>query len=748
MVASSGNAAAVPQSAMQPGATSTLQAAVRALDPARLNDWGQRLANDFGQYERDRRLAELKWARNARQFLGIYDPDIETQLDKMRSAAYPKLTRVKCVSMVSRLMNMMFPASEKNWTLAPTPVPNLEMEDLQLVLQSITQGQTDANAPIEDQVVEIAIKEFAAERARNLETEIEDQLLELGGSRMIDYASLCRKVLYSGVIYGMGVLKGPYVREQEQRSWSRDANGMLVPTATKAYRPHFDHLAIWDYYPDLSAKYRSQMDGQFERMVLSRHQLRMLADRPDFFSDVVLQYLREYPKGNYKRRTFESEIKAMGVQNNVNDQDGRKYEILIWDGFVSGADLAAAGVDVSDEQMADSVEAIVWVLDNKVIKAEFNPWVTMEVDVKVNSYHHFVFEEDESTLLGNGLPNIMRDSQMSVAATARMLLDNASVACGPQLEMNRDLLDPEVNQDLTSVRPNKIWYRRGTGADAQVPAIKDIQINSHSDELLKVMAKFESFADVETFVGPATGGDMQKGPSEPFRTATGASMLRGDMALPFKDVVRNFDLFTQSVLGSLVAFNRQFNPKKNIQGDAQVVPLGATSLIAKEVRGMVIDSLASTLTDEEKRYLNSYEMLQERLRSRDFDVGKLVCSEAEAKQRDDAASQAAQKKEDATNELIRAEIRNVLSQAVKNLTQSDKNAAGANAAQVNTLLDVLEKGALHEPGTEPAVAGAGAPADGSAGDDFSQPKRPGTGGAAPAGGGNAATGAPAPALLQ
>jgi hypothetical protein len=735
---------ATPATATRPSATTALESGARKLDQGKLSAWGLRLKADFDQYERDRKLAELKWARNARQFLGIYDPDIESQMDKQRSMAYPKLTRVKCVSMVSRIMNMMFPASDKNWALAPSPVPNLSEDDLNLVLQKITEGQGDSNAPIEDQVVEIAIKEFAKERARNLELEIEDQLLEAGGSRALDYPNLCRKVLYSGVVYGMGVLKGPYVREQKQRSWERNPETKLIQVKNSiAYRPHFDHLAIWDYYPDLSAKYRHQMDGQFERMVLGRHQLRALADRPDFIGDQILEYLKNNQRGNYRRRAFESEIKAMGVQQNVNDNDGRKYEVVIWDGYVSGADLAAAGVEVAPEQMADNVEAIVWILDSVVIKAEFNPWKTLDVDTKVNSYHHFIFEEDESTLLGNGLPNIMRDSALSVAASARMLIDNASVTCGPQLELNRDLLDQGVAQDVTTVRPYKIWYRRGTGADAQIPLIKDIQITSHMDELLKVMTKFEGFADTETFVGPATGGDMQKGPSEPFRTAAGASMLRGDAALPFKDVVRNFDMFSQSVIGSLVAFNRQFNPKPNIQGDAQVVPRGATSLVAKEVRGMTIDAMAATLPEEEKRYLNHYEMLQERLRSRDFDVTGLVCSKAEADLRDKAAADSAKLKDDATNELMRAEIREVLSSAVKNLTQSDKNAAGADAAKVKSLMEALDAGITDDANATPGAAGPDArPADG----DLSRKDGPGDG-APPKGDGGApssAGAAPAP----
>ena len=671
-----------------------VDAAVSARTPdfGKLKAIGMRLQAQFTGYERDRRLAELRWAKSARQFLGIYDPEIESQIEKNRSKAYPKLTRVKCVSMLSRLMNLLFPSSEKNWGLTCTPVPNLSEEDLTLILSTLQLSQ-DPSVPLEDKMIEMAIQEFAKERSRNLEREIEDQLAEIGGSRMVDYVSLCRKILMSGIIYGMGVLKGPFIRMQQQRTWERVQDPMtgqmtIRPQTIDAFRPQFEFVPIWDYYPDMSAKYLHQMDGQYQRIVMARHQVRELADRDDFFGDVIKQYLKDHPKGNYKRRTYEGEVKAMGVQNNVNDQDGRKYEILVWDGYISARDLAAAGEDIPEEQMGDQIEAIVWLLDGEVIKADMNPWVRLGVDQKVNTYHHFIFEEDESTITGNGLPNIMRDSAMAVAASSRMLLDNASVICGPNLEVNLDLV--RMDQDLSGIHAYKTWYREGIGPEASIPAVRNIQIDAHLDDLMKVTNMFREFADTETFISPATGGDIQKGPSEPFRTATGASMLKGDAALPFKDVVRNFDLFTQSVISSIVAFNAQFNPKRTIKGDHQVVPLGSTSLIAKEVRGMVLDNLATTLSPEDARYINRYELLRERLASRDVDLlSGVVCDKEEAKRRDEAASKAQQAQQEQTAELLRAEVRKILAEGVKNLTQADKNAAAANAEESKTLMATL-----------------------------------------------------------
>jgi hypothetical protein len=286
-----------------------------------------------------------------------------------------------------------------------------------------------------------------------------------------------------------------------------------------------------------------------------------------------------------------------------------------------------------------------------------------------------------------------------------MLLDNASVVCGPNLELNTELL--RLDQDLTSVHAYKIWYREGLGLDAQQQAVRSVQIDSHMDELLKTIDLFMKFADMETFVGPATGGDMEKGPSEPMRTAAGASMIRGDAALPFKDIIRNFDSFTQSYITSLVWFNRKFNPNPEFAGDYNVIARGATSLIAKEVRGMQLDQLAATMTPEEKMHVDERKMVEQRFAVRDLS-GMLV-SPAEAKRRSEAAAANAQKQTQQQEEMVAAEVRKTLAEAFKSVAQGQKNAASAEATQVKATLDILEKG-LTSGSQEGDVGGTGGPA--------------------------------------
>jgi hypothetical protein len=101
----------------------------------------------------------------------------------------------------------------------------------------------------------------------------------------------------------------------------------------------------------------------------------------------------------------------------------------LWKGPVSAKKLSELGADIADAKMSDDIDAEVWMIDGNVIKADINPWRKLGLDVK--TVHTFLFDEDDTSPIGNGLPNVVRDSQMSICAATRMTLDNAGVTCGP-----------------------------------------------------------------------------------------------------------------------------------------------------------------------------------------------------------------------------------------------------------------------------------------------------------------------------
>ena len=714
-------------------------APVKKIGADQLRQLGQNLNHLFMQYVSDRRIAELRWLRNQRQYLGIYDPEIEKELSVNRSKAYPRITRVKCISVLSRLMNLMFPGNERNWELSADPDADISMDEVREALAAAQKRDQDAGQQpdLTIEYAQEAIKSFMADRVDQLEALIDDQLQELGGHQSLDYIALNRSVIRSGILYGMGVLRGPYARESKSVVWKMSPQGMPVPTKKTVFKPVFEFLPVWDFYPDLSAKTFESMDGYFTRTVMSRAQVRKLIDRPDFFAEQIRLFLARNPQGNYRPQPFETELRAMGVKVNVNEMKSEtmKYEAITWHGVVSGEYLRLAGCDVPDDKLADDIDAEIWMLDGNVIKAAINPWRELDCDVK--TVHTFLFDEDDTSPIGFGLPNAIRDSQMAVSAATRMLLDNASVVCGPNLELNTDLLRPD--QDLSSTSAYKVWYREGAGPEAQFPAVRNVEINSHLADLTKIIEMFMKFADAETFVGPTTGGDTSQAPSEPMRTAAGASMLRGDAALPFKDIVRSFDRFTQSVIESLVQFNKKLNQAQTPEGDYDVIARGATSLIAKEMRCIQADQLAQTLKTEEMIHIDARKLVEVRIKSRDMD--DILVSKEEAARRQAQQDQQAQRQQDQAQEMQEATVRKLLSDAFKNIAQGQKNTATADAATVKAVLDLLEKGLNNVGiiGSANQQGGAGDPASaapGNPGDDMgAQPSAPAPGGSQGAAGG-------------
>jgi len=668
--------------------------AVPVVNLEKMNALGVTLSSRFEQYKKDRRETEQQWLRNLRQFRGVYDPEIERRISPDQSKAYPKITRTKVVGTVSRLMEMLFPQTEKNWGIEESPLPDLSKDDLQLVLDQLTAetqaAGKDATA-ISDEDIEKAIKSFAKEKAKRMGIEMQDQLDE------IEYITLARRVIFSAVLYSAGVLKGPMVKNKKSRKWTRDAMGKLIATVVSKYAPFYEFVPVWDWYPDLSAKAFEQMDGSFFRHVMSRNQFSELGKRPDFMVDTIKTWLRNNTAGNYKELDWEQELRTKGDRKNLTDLSGRKYELWEWWGFISGHDLRACGVAIPDEELSQELEASVWGIGNVLIKAKLNPY-----DAKIRPHHVFVYEEDDINLLGIGVPQVMRDSALAIGEATRMMLDNASVVCGPMLELNQDLL---VAGQALDIHAFKVWLREGQGQDAGQRAVQNVVIEGHIAELRSIIELFMQFADTETALPPSALGDVTKGGSEALRTQGNLSMLMGAAALPIRDTVRNFDRFTTSFISSLYYWNMEFNDDESIKGDFAVIARGSTSLIAKEVRSVHLDQFATTLTPEERMYISTKKLLLERMKARDLPEELLEDEEVVAqklKEQADAAAAAASQQ----GQMIQSEIRKNIANAFKDFALAIKAQTGANVDTFNAIVEGIANGDAKGGGAGASKAGA------------------------------------------
>src|SRR5690606_13783881 len=110
--------------------------------------------------------------------------------------------------------------------------------------------------------------------------------------------------------------------------------------------------------------------------------------------------------------------------------------------------------------------------------------------------------------------------------------------------------------DTTGIRPFKVWVKEGANGQR---AVHSVVFESHISDLVQVIRTFKDIADSETFVGAMTGGDFENVTGDTLRTTGNMSMAMASAALPFKDIVRNFDKFTVDVIHSLVHWNLLFN---------------------------------------------------------------------------------------------------------------------------------------------------------------------------------------------
>ena len=652
-----------------------------------MQSFGLRLQNQFSVNKAYRRPKELEWLESLRQYKGLYDPDVK--LEANASKVYPKITRSKVNIVLSRLHEMLFPAQDKNWEIEPTPEPRISKEIVKKIAYSLVElSQNPADGypadglkppqpifPTADDL-QLAIKKFAKATCEKMSTVIHDQLTEM------KYSEETKKVLRSGLMYGTGIMKGPMIVNRTKRRWEPTTNGDYEEQVNVEEIPDLQFIRIWDWYPDMTVVDIDKMTGSFERHIMNKHDLRQLMKRTDFYPDMIETFLTEHPDGNYTPLNWEVDLQVIEIEagsgvvgsttttsgsnddrsRSTNRQLGKKYEVLEFWGYVDGNDLEACGLDVPDVTL--EYAANIWLLGYKPIKAVL-------FSTALDQYKIFYYEKDETSIFGESLARVMRHSQLAIAGAARMVLDNASCAAGPQVEVNRSLLTPGT--DFTSFYPRKLWFREGRGIDAQYPALRVYGIDSHITELLSIIEAFKQFGDEETTLPTWMIGQMVHN-----ETAQAASGRMNTVAMSIKDVVKNFDAFTEKIIGDIYAWNMEFNPRTDIKGDFNVKARGVSSLVMKEIRMQALAQLKSVLQPEDWDYIPRREFLQEVFKS--HDISMILLPEEEVAKIRQAREQSIQMQ--LAIEMQKAEVGYKRAQTMAQLSKAkDKNVEAIIKAQ-------------------------------------------------------------------
>lgn len=584
---------------------------------------GARLLGEFSQAKLDRKDTEERWLMDLRQYRGKYDPDEEAAFGPGRSRAYVRKTRVKVKTIDSRVADLLFPAgSEKNWSIDNTPVPSLSsetMEEIKVALSAATQGQ-----PVTDEMIKEAAKAEAKRAAGGMTKAIEDQLAES------HYKKASVACIHSGHLYGTGILKGPLVERRVRTKFAEESKDGKRKWAMKSETyvvPFVECTPIWNWYPDMAASTLQDCRYVYELHRMTKAKLGDLAKNKSFDKAKIVDYIQSNPHGATTDEYFDTEIKILGDRQARQGGNRDQYDVLERWGYIDGCDLKEAGVKVPDDRLYESFFANIWLLPNgTVIKAVLQP-----INGVTWPYHMYYFDKDETSIFGEGLAGVMRDDQKMLNAAIRMILDNGALTSGPMLEVNADMLSTVDKAD--EIFPWKVWLRR-SGADANVPAVRAIQLPNSLDQLSKIAAIFESNADEVTAIPRYMSGEnATQGAAG---TAAGMSMLMAAANIVIKDLITAWDEgITRPFLEALYRWNMQFNRDPSIKGDFDVKARGTASLVAKEIRAQQLDNFANaTANPMDAPYIKRDRMLRERALA--HELSDIVKTEEEVKAEQDS----------------------------------------------------------------------------------------------------------------
>jgi hypothetical protein len=630
-----------------------------ASTPGLSGEYARRLHSRFTEWSKLRDGKEKEWLRSLRQFKGIYDPEDLARIEKNASKVYPKITRAKVRKLLSRLRQILFPSTELNWTIDPTPNPTLPEEIERAIAQALFQSMNPPQEPQEqgeaggltgfqgqgsppppepriptgDEIL-AAVMQFARATSEAMKTEIQDQLAEMNYEEEVG-----AEVLRSGIMYGTGCAKGILVSKRKIKKYDVSPTGDWKGKVVEVKLPAISFTPIWNYYPDMSSQTQEGCQGEFERHVLSKSQLLALASRSDFESAAIKTYLRDNPDGDCEYTQWERDLMILDTTasgSNIIRIDGsteksgthgiprgRRYEVLEYWGTLDSREVEEIGGAAPEEESYTSDQINAWVLGGSrngscLIKSSLN-----ELSNTRSPFNLFFFESDESSIFGDGLPKVMRDSQSAMCSSSRMVLDNGAICAGPQLEVNVDLLAQGV--DYTSMHARKMWLREGTGMDAQYAALRNIQIDSHIPELISIFNLFREIGNEETALPENIG--TEPGNNE---TVGAMSMRMGQLNVSVLDIARNFDKFTEGIIDGMYHWNMDFNDKAYIKGDYEVQARGSASLVMKEVRMQALVQLKSVLDPDDWSYIKRKEWIGEVFKAHDIPTSLLRSEEERA----------------------------------------------------------------------------------------------------------------------
>ena len=661
-----------------------------------------------------------------------------------RSTVFPNITRPYVDAAAARISDMLLPTDDKSFSLDNTPIPDLVSladgelpADIRNQLGSVP-GASEADVQkMHAVVVEQAKKilDEAHDKAKLSEKRIEDWHVEG------QWHAEVRKVIEDSSRCGSGVLKGPVPIKRKKMALVDVAEGeqakpnlllRILESVKKAMgldttmppskqlvmqeeiSPTSRRIDFWNLFPDPACG-ESIHNGSysFERDDITEKQVKDLLDNPHYIRSQLELVLAEGPMKAVAPTKQEPDKQLEGREND------KRFEIWYYHGSLDKDDMEAAGCHC-DEEIGPTVNAMVEMINTRVVKATFNPIETGDFP-----YDIMPWQRKSGLPWGNGVSRQGRTAQKITIAGTRTMMDNAGLSAGVQIVLKQGMITPADGK--WEITGRKVWY---AAEDADLDDVRNamhfFEIPSRQKELMEIIQFGLKLMEDATGLPMLLQGQMGQAPD----TVGGMTMLANNASAVLRRLARTFDdCITEPHIRRYYAWLLQYG-KDEEKGDFVIDARGSSALVERDLQAQEIIQMASIVTNPIFG-LDPKKWAQEFLKSRKFDPknfefddeewkkivenmskGPQDNSMAVAKLRGDfdtkitQMEQAFEKQENAKDRALDVALNNMEQSGKKSITLDELKAMLAKTAMQLTTQKQLSAASLAQkaatPPTEPA----------------------------------------------
>ena len=494
-----------------------------------------------------------------------------------------------------------------------------------------------------------------------------------------EYVNEIQHAVHELALYGTGCTKAITLENKNYpvfQSVRTPDNLMEVETALEEELvPSVKFVSIWNVFPSPEASSSTDADYVIQRSFLSPIQLRELAKTEQGF---VPGSIEEVIKNNIGETSGHDQSEHPRKYEESHSNRVKKIEVLEFWGRLDGKDLEQY-LPINSEDMPDSMNVVVTVIGDKVVKIAENPF-----DGQI-PFHFCYWQKNPESIWGDGIYYAIRDSQAILNFCYAMMIEGKSLSAAPLTVIDPNSFEPGT--DTEQVYPGK-QFRVKPGASVR-DAFQSVVIQDVTNGLLQIVQQLEREADLDSGQTAIGYGDMS--PSQT-KTATGMSILNSNANRQTSDVVRSVSNMMTKNITAVYRWLMVDSPDQQIKGDYEAICTGFSAFVAKEVHNTQLVNFLQVVGQfpQVQQYIKYEAFTRPLLRAFSLEPDDILKTDEEVTQEMQQQTQAqAQAQQQAAQAQLQSAIQ--LEQAKGQVEAQIEQTKGQLDAQLEALKKLMEE---------------------------------------------------------